>query len=124
MNAAGEAGTGRPGTAERPLQAQRTLHPPGGDARDLAYFMLPLFWLRRLLDEVDERSFTTFGLWFADEVPLVENVGATLTYDDGIYLTGSATRCVYAVVAAGGATRSRRWAATGSPSSASPGTEP
>ena len=70
----------------------------------LAYFMLPLIWLVISSTKTTSDLFSTFGLWLADEISLLENVGATLTYDDGIYLVWLRNTLVYAIVAAGGAT--------------------
>jgi multiple sugar transport system permease protein len=70
----------------------------------VAYFMLPLFWLVISSTKSTSDLFSTFGLWFADEVSLVANVGETLTYDDGIYLVWVRNTLVYAIAAAGGAT--------------------
>ena len=104
MNAAGEAGTGRPRKAERPLRAQRSYILLVAMLATLAYFMLPLLWLVISSTKSTSDLFSTFGLWFADEVSLVGNVAATLTHDDGIYLVWVRNTLVYAVVAAGGAT--------------------
>ena len=87
--------------------------------------MLPLFWLVISSTKTTSDLFSTFGLWLADEVSLAENVGETLTYDDGIYLVWVRNTLAYALVAAVGATAPcYAGGLLGLPSSGSPGTWP
>lgn len=69
----------------------------------LAYFLLPLFWLTVSSTKSIGDLFTTFGLWFAPENNLVDNVAQTLRRDDGIYVGWLQNTVVYSVTAAVGA---------------------
>ena len=69
----------------------------------LAYFLLPLFWLTVSSTKSIGELFTTFGLWFAPENNLVDNVSETLRRDDGIYVGWLRNTVVYSVTAAVGA---------------------
>jgi multiple sugar transport system permease protein len=69
----------------------------------LAYFLLPLAWLVINSTKSTEGLFESFGLWFASDFHLFENVRDTLTYQDGIYGRWFLNTVLYAVVGAGGA---------------------
>ncbi|TWF77630.1 carbohydrate ABC transporter membrane protein 2 (CUT1 family) [Pseudonocardia hierapolitana] len=69
----------------------------------LAYFLLPLAWLAINSTKSSTGLFESFGLWFADDFHLFENVRDVLTYTDGIYVRWFLNTVVYAVVGAGGA---------------------
>jgi multiple sugar transport system permease protein len=104
MSAASQAGRARDSAVERPQGAPRSRILLVAMLAILAYFMLPLFWLAISSTKSTSDLFSTFGLWLADEISLVENVGETLTHDGGIYLVWVRNTLVYAIVAAGGAT--------------------
>jgi multiple sugar transport system permease protein len=69
----------------------------------LAYFFLPLAWLVINSTKSTAGLFESFGLWFASDFHLFENVGETLTYQDGIYGRWFLNTVLYAVAGAGGA---------------------
>jgi multiple sugar transport system permease protein len=69
----------------------------------LAYFLIPLLWLAINATKSNDDLFTTFGLSFASDFSLFDNIGALVTYQDGIYVRWFVNTIVYAVVGAGGA---------------------
>jgi multiple sugar transport system permease protein len=69
----------------------------------LAYFLLPLAWLVINSTKSTTGLFQSFGLWFASDFRLFENVGETLTYQGGIYSRWFLNTVLYAVAGAGGA---------------------
>jgi multiple sugar transport system permease protein len=69
----------------------------------LAYFFLPLAWLVINSTKSTTGLFESFGLWFASDFHLFENIRDTLTYDNGIYGRWFLNTVLYAVVGAGGA---------------------
>jgi multiple sugar transport system permease protein len=69
----------------------------------LAYFLLPLVWLLINSTKSTTGLFESFGLWFASDFHLFENVRDTLTYQGGIYSRWFLNTVLYAVVGAGGA---------------------
>ncbi len=69
----------------------------------LAYFLLPLAWLVINSTKSTTGLFESFGLWFADDFHLFENVRETLTYQGGIYGRWFLNTVLYAVAGAGGA---------------------
>jgi multiple sugar transport system permease protein len=104
MTGPSDAGTRRAQSAQQDQHGRRSPILLVAMLAVLAYFMLPLFWLVIASTKTTSDLFSTFGLWLADEVSLLGNVGETLTYDDGIYLVWIRNTLVYALVAAGGAT--------------------
>lgn len=69
----------------------------------LAYFLLPLCWLLVNSTKTNSDLFATFGLAFADNFALFDNIRQLFAYQDGIYLRWVANTVLYAVVGAGGA---------------------
>jgi multiple sugar transport system permease protein len=69
----------------------------------LAYFLLPLVWLLINSTKSTTGLFESFGLWFASDFHLFENVRETLTYQGGIYGRWFLNTVLYAVAGAGGA---------------------
>ena len=69
----------------------------------LAYFLLPLVWLVINSTKSTTGLFESFGLWFASDFHLFENVRETLTYQGGIYGRWFLNTVLYAVAGAGGA---------------------
>ena len=69
----------------------------------LAYFLLPLAWLVINSTKSTTGLFDSFGLWFASDFHLFENVRDTLTYQGGIYSRWFLNTVLYAVAGAGGA---------------------
>lgn len=70
----------------------------------LLYSLLPLVWLAINATKDQNALMSTFGLWFADDVALWDNITATLAYDDGIFVRWLANTVLYVVLGAGGAT--------------------
>ncbi len=70
----------------------------------LLYSLVPLVWLLINATKSQSDLFSSFGLWFGDGFALWDNVRATVTYDDGIFLRWFANTVLYVVLGAGGAT--------------------
>ncbi|MEG3614116.1 carbohydrate ABC transporter permease [Isoptericola haloaureus] len=70
----------------------------------LFYALVPLVWLFINATKTQGDLFSSFGLAFGDSFALWDNVAATFTYDDGIYLRWLGNTLLYVVVGAGGAT--------------------
>ena len=70
----------------------------------LIYTLVPLVWLVINATKTQSELFSTFGLWFGDRFVLWDNIVATLTYDNGIFLRWFANTLLYVVLGAGGAT--------------------
>jgi multiple sugar transport system permease protein len=69
----------------------------------VAYFLLPLWWLVVASTKSNADLFSTFGLWFADDVNIVDNLRDVFTAQGGIYLTWARNTVFYAGTAAIGA---------------------
>ncbi|MFC7246239.1 carbohydrate ABC transporter permease [Catellatospora aurea] len=70
----------------------------------LIYSLVPLVWLLINASKTQEGLFTSFGLWFDDDFALFDNIRATLTYDDGVFVRWLLNTLLYVVLGAGGAT--------------------
>lgn len=70
----------------------------------LVYTLLPLAWLLINATKDQKGLLDSFGLWFADDVNLWDNITRTLTYDDGVFVRWLLNTLLYVVVGAGGAT--------------------
>ncbi|BDV32297.1 carbohydrate ABC transporter permease [Microbacterium terricola] len=70
----------------------------------LIYAIVPLAWLVINASKTQADLFTTFGLAFGDTFALWDNIVATFTYDDGIFLRWLGNTLLYVVLGAGGAT--------------------
>lgn len=68
------------------------------------YAVMPLFWLLVNSTKTQEALLSSFGLWFAGDFALWDNIWRTLTYDDGVFLRWFGNTLLYVVVGAGGAT--------------------
>ncbi|HZU93051.1 MAG TPA: carbohydrate ABC transporter permease, partial [Microbacterium sp.] len=70
----------------------------------LIYALVPLAWL--VINATKEQAdlFSSFGLWFGDRFALWDNIVATLTYRDGIFVRWLGNTLLYVIVGAGGAT--------------------
>jgi len=70
----------------------------------LIYARVPLAWL--VINATKEQAdlFSSFGLWFGDRFALWDNIVATLTYRDGIFVRWLGNTLLYVIVGAGGAT--------------------
>ena len=69
----------------------------------LIYFLLPLFWLVVASTKNTGDLFSTFGLWFAGDFALIDNIRQTFTYGDGVYGRWMLNTLFYSLVSAGGA---------------------
>ncbi|MFS0700566.1 carbohydrate ABC transporter permease [Cellulomonas sp. 179-A 4D5 NHS] len=70
----------------------------------LVYSLVPLVWLVINATKTQSGLLSSFGLWFAGDLALLDNVATTLTYDDGIFVRWLANTLLYVVAGAGGAT--------------------
>ena len=68
------------------------------------YTLVPLVWLLFSSTKTQAGLFSSFGLWFADDFALFDNLVATFSYRDGIFLRWLGNTLLYVVVGAGGAT--------------------
>lgn len=70
----------------------------------LIYALIPLAWLIINASKTQTDLFSTFGLAFGNSFALWDNIVATFTYRDGIFLRWLGNTLLYVVVGAGGAT--------------------
>lgn len=70
----------------------------------LVYSLVPLVWLFINATKTQGSLFSSFGLWFGDSFALWDNIVATVTYDDGVFLRWFGNTMLYVVLGAGGAT--------------------
>lgn len=70
----------------------------------LVYSLVPLVWLFVNATKTQSSLFSSFGLWFSGEFALWDNIVATLSYDDGIFMRWFSNTLMYVVLGAGGAT--------------------
>ncbi|MEV6342826.1 carbohydrate ABC transporter permease [Actinoplanes sp. NPDC051851] len=70
----------------------------------VVYSLLPLIWLLINATKTQEGLQTSFGLWFADDFALFDNIGDLFSYQDGVYLRWLGNTVFYVLVGAGGAT--------------------
>ena len=70
----------------------------------LAYCLLPLAWMLINSTKTESALFSSFGLWFSGPFALFDNIAATLTYQDGVYLSWFLNTVIYVALGAGGAT--------------------
>ncbi|GAB2453305.1 carbohydrate ABC transporter permease [Conyzicola lurida] len=70
----------------------------------VVYSLLPLFWLFVSSTKTQAELLNSFGLWFSGPFAFFDNIVATLTYDDGVFVRWFLNTLLYVVVGAGGAT--------------------
>ncbi|TIH39070.1 carbohydrate ABC transporter permease [Subtercola vilae] len=70
----------------------------------LVYSLLPLFWLFVNSTKTQASLLSSFGLWFSGPFALFDNIGQTLTYNNGIFVHWFGNTLLYVVIGAGGAT--------------------
>ncbi len=70
----------------------------------LVYALVPIAWLVINSTKTQPDLFSTFGFSFGDSFALWDNLVATLTYDDGIFVRWLGNTLLYVVLGAGGAT--------------------
>ncbi len=68
------------------------------------YSLVPLAWLVINATKSQSDLLGSFGLWFAGDFHLLQNVADTLTYNDGIFVRWLGNTVLYVVAGAGGAT--------------------
>jgi len=68
------------------------------------YSLLPLFWLFVSSTKTQSELLNSFGLWFSGPFAFFDNISATLTYDNGVFVRWFLNTLLYVVVGAGGAT--------------------
>ena len=69
----------------------------------LIYTLTPLFYLLVSVTKTDSELFETFGLWFARDWHVGENLRAIFTYDSGVYLRWLFNTAFYSLTSALGA---------------------
>ena len=69
------------------------------------YALVPLIWLVVNATKSRGQLSGSFGLWFADDFALWDNIVQVFTYQDGVFLRWFGNTLLYVVVGAGGATR-------------------
>jgi multiple sugar transport system permease protein len=69
----------------------------------VAYFLLPLVWIVMASTKSNADLFSSFGLWFADDFNLVQNLRDVFSAQGGVYAKWLRNSVVYAVVSAVGA---------------------
>lgn len=70
----------------------------------LVYTLIPLLWLLINATKTQDSLFDSFGLAFGSSFALFDNIGQTLTYDNGVFVRWLGNTLLYVVVGAGGAT--------------------
>ena len=70
----------------------------------LVYSLLPLTWLVINATKTQQGLRNSFGLWFAGDFVLWDNIVRALTYDDGAFFRWFLNTVLYVVAGAGGAT--------------------
>ena len=95
----GTAPRRRRGTAQAPPSTVLTV----AVLATVAYFLLPLVWIVVASTKSNADLFSSFGLWFADDFNLLQNLRDVFTFQDGIFLSWARNTVVYAVVSAVGA---------------------
>lgn len=69
----------------------------------LVYFLLPFFWLIVSATKTNPELFSSFGLWFAANFNLFNNLSDLFTHDGGVFLNWLWNTTYYAVCSAVGA---------------------
>jgi len=69
-----------------------------------AYTLIPLIWLVFSATKTLEGLQTSFGLWFAQDFALFENIRLVFTHQNGVFLRWFANTLMYVIIGAGGAT--------------------
>jgi multiple sugar transport system permease protein len=69
----------------------------------VVYFLVPLAWIVIASTKSNADLFSSFGLWFADDFNLLQNLRDVFTSQGGIYASWLRNSILYAVVSAVGA---------------------
>ncbi|WP_433235126.1 carbohydrate ABC transporter permease [Streptosporangium sp. CA-135522] len=88
----------------RPARTRRSATLTSLTALMLVYTLLPLVWLAINATKTQEGLMDSFGLWFADDFALLDNIRSTFTYNEGIFTRWLLNTLMYVVIGAGGAT--------------------
>jgi multiple sugar transport system permease protein len=97
---------------KRPAEERSSARPVGGRPSTVltvvlllcvAYFLLPLWWVFVASTKSNADLFSSFGLWFADDFNLVQNLQDVFTSQGGVYAKWLRNSVLYAVVSAVGA---------------------
>lgn len=88
----------------RPLRPRHSVALTLVTALALLYSLVPLVWLLVNATKGQESLLNSFGLWFGSDFALLDNIAATLTYDDGVFVRWLLNTVLYVVLGAGGAT--------------------
>ena len=88
----------------RPLRPRHSVALTLVTALALLYSLVPLVWLLVNATKGQESLLNSFGLWFGSDFALLDNIAATLTYDDGVFVRWLINTVLYVVLGAGGAT--------------------
>ncbi|WP_117209765.1 carbohydrate ABC transporter permease [Allorhizocola rhizosphaerae] len=70
----------------------------------LIYSLVPLVWLIINATKTQPGLLDSFGLWFAGDFALWDNIRDTLTYNNGVFVRWLLNTLLYVIVGAGGAT--------------------
>lgn len=70
----------------------------------LLYTVVPLAWLLINSTKTQSALLSSFGLWFSGPFSLWDNIVATLTFNNGIFLQWFGNTVLYVIAGAGGAT--------------------
>lgn len=92
------------GRVRRKLGVRRSWGLTLGTGVLLIYSLLPLVWLIVNATKTQQGLRSSFGLWFAHDFVLFENIARALTYDDGVFIRWFLNTLLYVVAGAGGAT--------------------
>ncbi|MFJ4674210.1 carbohydrate ABC transporter permease [Kitasatospora purpeofusca] len=103
-SAAGSAPKRRRRSPRTPLSPRPSVPLTLVTALVLVYTLLPLAWLFINATKDQKGLLNSFGLWFADDVNLWDNITRTLSYDDGAFVRWLLNTLLYVAVGAGGAT--------------------
>lgn len=68
------------------------------------YCLIPLIWLMFSSTKTNDGLYNSFGLWFADENNLIQNIKDTFAFQDGVFGRWLVNTVFYAVVAGLGST--------------------
>lgn len=103
-SAASTAGRRKRRTPRTPLNPRPSIPLTAVTGLVLVYTLLPLAWLLINATKDQNGLLDSFGLWFADDTHLWDNITRTLTYDDGVFVRWLLNTLLYVAAGAGGAT--------------------
>ena len=93
-----------PNLRRRPARTRRNVTLTVLTSLMLIYTVLPLAWLLINATKTQDGLFRSFGLWFDEDFALLDNIGATFAYNDGIFTRWLLNTLLYVVAGAGGGT--------------------